>query len=188
LLKALQGRGIEEIVELEYTDKKALVRAFSQFADVYRSDIDILIPQIKYATNDSWELITCLDKDNGYPLLLQARYGSGVLYVLTIPDNFSDLYYLPPETLTQIKQVLMQDCPAYLEGSSKVCLFTYDNNTLIVHSFLAHPSRCNLVVNQPSARLYDLLADEEIGGDVRGSKTVFKVSVQPHSYRVFKFK
>ena len=82
----------------------------------------------------------------------------------------------------------MQDCPAYLEGSSKVCLFTYDNNTLIVHSFLAHPSRCNLVVNQPSARLYDLLADEEIGGDVRGSKTVFKVSVQPHSYRVFKFK
>ena len=113
LLQALQGRGIENIVELAYTDKKALVHAFSQFANVYRSDGDILIPQVKYATNDAWELITCLDKDNGYPLLLHARYGNGVLYVLTIPDNFSDLYQLPSETLTQIRQVLLQDFPVY---------------------------------------------------------------------------
>jgi hypothetical protein len=187
LLKALQGRGIEEIVELEYTDKKALVREFSRFADVYHSDTDLLIPQIKYATNDSWELITCLDKDNGYPLLLEIPYGNSALYVLTIPDNFSDLYHLPPETLTQVKQVLMQDFPVYLESASKVCLFIYDNNTLIVHSFLPYRSNCHVVVGKESAKLYDLMSDEEINGDVRADETVFAIWVQPHSYRVFRF-
>lgn len=114
-------------------------------------------------------------------------YGNAALYVLTIPDNFSDLYYLPPEILTQIKQVLMQDYPVYLESSSKVCLFTYDNNTLIVHSFLPYRSNCNVVIDKKSTRLYDLMSNEEISGDVRGDKTVFDLWAQPHSYRVFRF-
>jgi hypothetical protein len=41
--------------------------------DVYRSDMEIVVPQIKYATNDAWEIITCLDKVNGYTLLLNTR-------------------------------------------------------------------------------------------------------------------
>lgn len=188
LLQTLQGRGIEEIIELAYTDKKALVHEFSQFADVYRSDGDILMPQVKYATNDAWELITCLDKDNGYPLLLHARYGSGVLYVLTIPDNFSDLYQLPSETLTQIRQVLMQDFPIYLEAPSKVSLFTYDNNTAIIHSFLPHRTQCNLVVKEPGTQLYDLLTGEEISGYTRNDESVFELSILPHSHVVVRWK
>ena len=33
---------------------------------------------------------------SGYPLLLMDRYSKGMLYVWTIPDNFNDLYRLPP--------------------------------------------------------------------------------------------
>ncbi|MDF1514492.1 MAG: hypothetical protein P1S60_11850 [Anaerolineae bacterium] len=182
LLQALAGRGIDDIVELEYTDKKAQIRDFSQFANVYHSDGHIVIPQVKYATNDAWELITCLDKDNGYPLLLHARYGKGILYVLTIPDNFSDLYQLPVEILKQIRKVVMADFPVYLEAPSKVSLFTYDNHTGIIHSFRDHRTQCQLVVKQPEAQLHDLISGEEIIGSTRMNESVFELSIQPHTY------
>ncbi len=61
LLKALQGKGIEEIVDLEVTDRKVLARRFSNFwGGVWDADHDILLPQVRYATNDSWEEITAL--------------------------------------------------------------------------------------------------------------------------------
>ena len=53
LLKALKGKGIEDIAEVECTDNKASVKEFMQFMDVYCSDEEILIPQVKYATNDT---------------------------------------------------------------------------------------------------------------------------------------
>jgi hypothetical protein len=187
LLQALLGRGIEDIAELVYTDKKALVHEFSQFADVYRSNGDILIPQVQYATNDAWEVITCLDKDNGYPLLLQARYGNSALYVLTIPDNLSDLYQLPAEVLSQMRRVFMQDFPVYLETPSKVSLFTYDNDTAIVHSFLPHPTQCKLVVKRTGTQLCDLMTGKEIDGYSRDNESVFEFSIQPHTYCVLRW-
>jgi hypothetical protein len=35
------------------------------------------------------------------------------LFVLTIPDSFSDLFYLPAEVPARTCQVLMQDFPVY---------------------------------------------------------------------------
>ncbi len=41
-------------------------------------DLHILIPEIQYLTNDVWELTSGMTQnDPGYPLLLQAGYGSG---------------------------------------------------------------------------------------------------------------
>jgi hypothetical protein len=56
LLRALQGQGIEDIAELRYTDRKALVKEFGGgFGRRSTSDKPVLIPQIVYLTNDSWE-------------------------------------------------------------------------------------------------------------------------------------
>jgi hypothetical protein len=59
----------------------------------------------------------------------------------------------PAEILAQMCRVLMQDLPIVLEGPSKVCLFTYDNDTAIVHSLLPHPTQLKLVVKQSGAKL-----------------------------------
>ncbi|MEM1582385.1 MAG: permease [Candidatus Bathyarchaeia archaeon] len=190
LLKALQNKGLSSIVEVECADKKVLVNRFSRFmfADVYQSDTDILIPQIRYPTNDVWEIITCLSKGNGYPLLLRSQYAKGILYILTIPDNFGDLYHLPQEVLTEIRRVLTGDIKVYIEGPSRACLFLYDNNTFIIESFLPHFLRCNVVVKSRGAKLYDLILDKEFEGSERGEETVFPVFVEPHHYRIYKFK
>jgi hypothetical protein len=203
LLKALQGRGIEDIVELRYTDKKAITKRFwhrrgfwGRHGTVYESPSEILIPQIEYLTNDSWEEMSCLASGIGYPILHSADYANSRLYVLTIPDNFGDLYNLPAEVLMQIKEVLMRDLYVRVDGPSQVALFVYDNDTFIVESFLPESVDIRIVADKRVNKLRDLLSDEVLSGQVVSTqprwgrqmgpkKIVFDIKVKPHSYRVF---
>jgi hypothetical protein len=124
LLRALQGKGIEDIVELRYTDKKALIKEFAVGGQANcMSKGEILIPQITYLTNDSWEDISCIASGIGWPILHQARYSKGSLFVLTIPENSGDIYNLPPEVLNRIRNVLSQDINVRIEGPSQVSLY-----------------------------------------------------------------
>ena len=100
LLKYIQDK-LDDIVELRYTDRKALVQDFTVGTfRLIHTEKPVLIPQIQYLTNDSWEIVSGIDGANGWPILHNADYSKGHLYVLTIPDNFADLYDLPAEVLS----------------------------------------------------------------------------------------
>ena len=186
LLKALQGKGIEEIAELRYTDKKVLVHRFSDFRTIHESEKDILIPQIIYPTNDCWEIITAYSEGNGYPLLLMAGYGKCIMYVLTIPDNFGDLYNLPADVINMLKNVIMRDIYVSTESKSKISLFVYDNNTFIIHSFLPHRETVKVVIKGKADKLKELNSNRILEGVHCDNKTEFRFNINPHSYQVFK--
>ncbi len=136
LLRALQSRGIERIAEIEVTSRVALVSQFlAGRGSVATSDKPVLIPQLAYRTNDSWELVSAIDGDNGWPLLHDADYGKGHLYVLVVPENFAAFYDYPAAALNEIRRVLSLQLPVRLEAPSKVSLFAYDNGTFIVENF-----------------------------------------------------
>ena len=189
-VKAMQDEVIRELVEVEYTGRKILVKDFSSglflFEDVCHSDVEILVPHLKYPTNDAWEVITCLSKGNGYPLLMNMNYGKGVLYILTIPDNFNDLYHLPPQVLNGIRRAFSKNLKINLEGPSRVCIFLYGNDSLILHSFLNHPSRVNVVVKDKGFKLRELTSEEVFNGFERNGETVFQIYLLPSSYRAFR--
>jgi len=198
LLKALQGKGIEDIAELEYTDRKALVTDFSAGfrAGANKSPKDILIPQIQYLTNDSWTDIEALGGPAGWPILHQAKYGNAFLFVLTIPENFGDLYLLPDGVLNRIRDVISSDLNFRFEGPSKVSLFVYDNNTIILESFLPEETKVRIIAGSPVSKLTDLTGGEQIAsggktssmlwGRKSGEKSYFDITLKPHSYKVFK--
>jgi hypothetical protein len=198
------GKGIEDICELEYTDHKAAVTEFqgrggNPIIGSARLDRGILIPQIRFLTNDAWALVSGIADGNGFPLLLMDRYSKGILYVLTIPENFNDLYRYPPEVLSAIKQIILRDSQVRLDAPAQISLFQYDNNTFIVESFL--PTETNVTLSVPSefTKLHDLLSDQMIPGQPErsiqlggfgnpppaSSRTLFSVQMQPHSYQVF---
>ncbi len=131
-LEAKQAE-IADIAELRYTNHKAFVNRFKLgwFSDMTIGE-KILIPQIKYLTNDSWELVSGLDGDNGWPVLQRADYGNGCLYVMTIPENMADLYKLPAVVTAKIKHVLTQGMQVMLDAPGKTSIFVYDNHTVIV--------------------------------------------------------
>jgi hypothetical protein len=202
LYKALQGKGIEDIVELRIGDEKARAKQFQfqrRFGPVYESKQEIIIPQIKYLTNDSWEEIFCIAGADGYPILHSADYANSRLYVLTIPDNYADLYNLPAEVLTQIRAVVAKDMFVRLDGPSQVAMFVYDNDTFIVESFRDEPADVKIVADIRISKLSDILTGEQLTGEAIATqpkrlgqpeppldKMAFKMTIKPHSYRVFK--
>ncbi len=197
LLRALQGKGIEDIAEIRYTDRKALIKGFRGAAPL-PPDLHILIPQIQYLTNDAWELVSGMTQnDLGYPLLIQAGYARGSLYVLTVPENFSDLYSYPAEVLTQIRNVILRDFYVRVESPGDVSLFVYDNDTFLVESFRPESVDVRVSMDRQYTGLRDLLSGDEIPGKAGsgtpgggfgtggGIRTIFPVTLKPHSFRVF---
>jgi hypothetical protein len=198
LLKALQDKGIGDIAELRLTDRKSLVSNFLVGRDLVTTTEPVLIPQIMYLTNDSWELVSGIDGPNGWPLLHEAGYSTGKLLVLTIPENFADLYKLPAKALTRIREELCAQLPVQLEGPANVSIYLYDNNTLIVESFQNETTQVNIVLDKQYKTITDLQSNASVGGELRRpspgwwnrgkkEKNVFTVSIKPHSFRVFKF-
>jgi hypothetical protein len=188
LLKALQGKGIEDIVELEYTGRTVSTREFFGRGLSARSETDILIPEIRYATNDSWEVVSALTspaRTTATPILHSAKYSKGVLYVLTIPQAQGDLYSLPADVLTAIRNVVCRDLYVRLEAPSQVSLFVYDNDTFIVESFRESTGTARIVTDRRIARLRDLTTGREVVGQPRGDKMVFETFVRPGSYSAF---
>ena len=199
LLRALQGRGLARIAELEDSGRVALVRNYLVGWNQVAGEKPVLIPQITYRTNDSWELVSAVDGDNGWPLLHDADYAGGHLYILTIPENFSDLSELPEPVLSAIRKTLTAHLPVQLEAPGRVSLFLYDNGTFIVESFRDAPVGVRVAVGLDRAAIEDLLSGETLAGEVRNvslrwdrppvpDKRVIAFTLPPHSYRVFRLK
>jgi hypothetical protein len=197
LLRALQGKGIEDIAELKYTDRKASIKNFAVGWNwKVESTKEILIPQIEYLTNDVWEEISSFNGASGFPILISANYGKGTLYVLTIPENYSDIYNYPVEVLNRIRQYLTGDVNIRIECGSQISLFIYDNNTFIIQSFKNESTQVKLALKNNSKKIKDILNDEEfslksekspmIWGKPPEDVATIEVSIKPHSYRVFK--
>ena len=191
---------IADICELRAAPYKALVNDFGRYG---KADKDILIPQVQYYTNDSWEVISAgrplTGGESGWPILHRGLYSKGNLYVLTIPEDFANLYDYPAGVLNEIRRLMSQDLDLYMEGPSRVGVFVYDNKTVIVENFNDTPVDIKLVGKNLKS-LTDLENGEEIaatvakpapGGFFFGPRVApspkAAVTLPPHSYRAFKY-
>jgi len=198
LLHAIPEK-IADIAELRAGDAKAIVNDFGRAGT---SEKDILITQVKYNTNDAWEMISAgrplTNGVSGYPMALWAGYSKGRLYVITIPDDFGNLYDLPVGVLNVFRQILSKDLDIRIDAPAKVSLFVYDNGTFIVNSFLDTPITVNINANENINSITDILSGTVIEKQPAEPQTpfsrryrpddkinVFRVTLMPHSYRVF---
>jgi len=160
LLKAIRDK-VADICELYCGDLKAIVNDFGMAG---KSEREFIIPQVKYFTNDAWEVVSAgrplTGGVSGYPILLRDTYSKGMLFVLTIPDDFGNLYDYPAGALNVIRRAMSKDVGAYIEGPAKVALFPYDNRTLVVENFNDEAVSINVVVNEKVGSLRNLLTGE----------------------------
>ena len=199
LLQAIPEK-IADICELRCTDYKAIVNDFGRYG---KSEKDILIPQIQYLTNDSWEVISAgrplTGGVSGWPILHRALYSQGNLYVLAIPDDYGNLYDFPAPVLNEIRRLMSKDLDMHLEGPALVSLFLYDNKTVIVENFNDTPVEVKLA-GTGLKNFTDLESGETIaaGTDAPAAGGFFfgrmgppepkaTVSIPAHSYRAFRY-
>lgn len=178
---------------------KAIVNDFGYLG---KSEREFIIPQVKYFTNDAWEVVSAgrplTGGVSGYPVLLRDTYSKGMLFVLTIPDDYGNLYDYPAGALNVIRRAMSKDVGAYIEGPAKVALFPYDNRTLVVENFNDEAVSLRVVVNEKVSSLRNLLTGEQLKptqlntgrsmsyrnrfmGYADGA-TVFDVQLPAHSY------
>lgn len=193
--KATQDNGMRHLVELYVTDRRADIDTVLVNNRRLKTDVSIKIPVMTYMTNDSWEDISTLQYENGWPLLQYSTFGKGALFVWVIPDNFSHLYALPAAALNRYRSVVSMDMKVFIQGPSQVALFTYDNNTFVVHNF--HDSAVDIqAVVHGTKGITDLVSNEVIAGTQGRSEKIYDrprfdastcpVTVPAHSFRAFR--
>jgi hypothetical protein len=199
LLRELQDKGLSDIAELRYTDRKAMVQHYTVGSyHPVQGEKPVLIQQIQYLTNDTWEIVSGISGANGWPILHMADYSKGKMFVLTVPDNFADLYNLPAEVLNKIREVLCSGLDVHIEGPSNISLYLYDNKTFILESFLDQEAILKIVTSGQYAKITDLSTGQVSGREMRqtrfdrrtpGSQSVneFSIILKPHSFRIFRY-
>jgi hypothetical protein len=160
----------------------------------------LLMPKIQFYTNDAWPLIRGTANGGSAPVLLMDRYGKGVLYALTIPDNFNDLYALPPGVLNSLRHYLGADLPVQLEGPSQVSLMEYDNGTFVVESFRDAPVSIRVTVAGAGKQIRNLVTKDVVTASAPPAppspgrrrfappgppQSSFAMTILPHSYEAF---
>jgi hypothetical protein len=199
LLRALEGKGIEDLVELRTTGMQEPVTSFigafgpGSGTSLGSATQPILFPQIRFLTNDAWPVVRGIADNNAFPILLMNQYSKGKLFVLTIPDNFTDLYEIPAPALNAIRSYLLGDFPVRIEAPAKVSLFAYDNGSFIVESFRDQPVEVTILVPADST-LTNLVTGDHPAQRPREKPpqrtdapplSAYRVEVQPHSYLAF---
>lgn len=188
-LRAMQGKGIEDICEVGTTGVTVPVERFT-FAggpgapfrgrgfgrgtagtnnapDPTAVPRDIFIPEIKYfniLTHDAWgDILGVSPGGTTYPVLLSCDYSKGKFYVLTIPNDPADLYALPPTVLAVIRTTLGASEPIRIDDApAQVALFRYDNNTFIVQNYLPTAADVTVSVAGTATKIHNLLTSEDI--------------------------
>ncbi|MBN2261500.1 MAG: hypothetical protein JW735_01215, partial [Prolixibacteraceae bacterium] len=119
------------------------------------------------------------------------------LYLLVIPENFTDLYKLPVEVLNSIREIACKPHNVSIEGTSKVSLFLYDNNTFVLHNFNDEPVTINISLKEKAENLSDLLTQEKTKLAHREAVTFWRrvyapekftasVELPAHSFKAYK--
>ena len=129
------------------------------------------------------------------------HYSKGIFYVLTIPENISDLYNLPRGVSSAIKAHLQRDFPVRMDSPAQVALFAYDNGAFVVESFRHDDSEVTVSVKGDHVKLKNALTGQVLkelaapppdprerwsrDQPMGPSRTNFRIPVPPHSYMVF---
>jgi hypothetical protein len=202
LLRALADRGIKDIAEAEATGRVVSIRDFSgsfgagrsqPLNDPKQQSPGVLFPEIRFFTNDMWAVVRGVAGAKGFPIVLMNHYSKGIFYVLTVPENMSDLYNLPPSVTDAVKGHVQREFPVRIDAPAQVALFAYDNGAFVVESFRAEDTEVTVSVMGNDVKLKNALtgaALKEAAPAYRGRqmgplRTYFKVAVPPHSYMVF---
>jgi hypothetical protein len=198
LLHALQRHGIEDIVQMHESGQiLGIQKYWGAFGPGGGADLGeskpILVPRISFLTNDAWPVVR--GTANGYaaPLLLMDRYSKGMLFVLTIPENFNDLYRLPQAVLTAIRSYLLQQFPVQLDAPSQVGLFVYDNDHFVVESYRDAPVDVTVSVLGRHSQVRNTVTGAVVSGEpvplrpkgqmpLTEERTSFKLTILPHSF------
>ena len=205
LLRALEDQGMNQITDMRLTGHVLAATSYvagpgwGAGSELAAAQNAILFPEVHFYTNEDWAVVRGLAAGRGVPLLLTDKYDKGTLYVWTMPENLNDLYRLPASVLDALRRQLDPGLPVRLEGPAKVSLFSYDNDTFVVESFLDHPVAVRIAGS--FAQVQNLMTGVTLNGNPVATgfffpprsgtaqaprQYDFDLQIEPHSFVAFR--
>ena len=117
-------------------------------------------------------------------LLAYSSYAKGRLFVLNVPDSFSDFYEIPSDIIGVIRKNLSDDLPIWFEGEAKISLFLYDNKSAAIRSFLPYGSVVMLHIKGDVDEL-DINGAKTAPLYKKDKETVFRLALNPNKLVIF---
>ncbi len=163
-LRETWNRGIQDMTSVRLTNRHVSGSRYM----IDRCDYDysairyaqgaesVLFEALDYKTNATWADILLLSGEDNFPVLTSDFYGKGRLFILNVPENFADLYKLPPEVVGVICAEISAGQKMYLEAEPRCSLITYDTGAFCLHSFRPMLSRVKVIVRGQCGGLQDL--------------------------------
>ena len=190
---AVKGRGLERMTSVR-------LRGRSVVADRYRVEEaggfrclfprgvkPITLPVVEFRNNSTWAVVKGMNGEESYGILLRDNYMDGHLWTLAVPDAYPDLYAIPCEALSRIRQAVPVE-GVWLEGPSRISLFVYDNDSFVLYPYVMEG------VQREVVRLHvkGAKALRVPGGKkdleplyVQNGEAVFEVSAMPGQYVLY---
>ena len=151
------------------------------------SEKAISIPVAEFRNNSTWAVVKASRDEESFGILLQDCVGKGQLWTLAVPDAFPDLYRLPSEALSRIRE----EFPVkgiWLEGPARVSLFVYDNDSFVLYPYVMEDVQRTIVrvhVKDASA-LYEPVSGRELKPLFEANgEAVFELPAMPGKYTLF---
>ena len=199
----MQDRGIESMTSVEVTNRKITgnhfrienTTRFSGLSFVQGAE-SVTCPVCEFRNNATWALVKIARDEESFGILLRDTYGKGTMYTLNVPDNYPDLYKLPLEVLSRIREEFPVN-GIWMEGESGTSLFAYDNEAFILYRYVtsaAQPTKVKIHIKGKCSELVlPLMKNPKDQNTLtlaplyyNERETVFEVPVRPGAYQVLK--
>ena len=204
------GKGMEDMTSIRCTGRKVIgtryqmtnLNVSSKY--VVKSDEPVIFDVLNYKNNATWTDVLLHLNDFSCSVLSEDMYGKGFLNVLTVPDNFGDIYRFPREVWGAIAKDFARGRKFFVTAEPKISVFEYDNDTFGIYSFQEYPTPVEItLLGEEYAGFEDLETGEKFleehhrdpqprrEGDSASCRPeplerVFRLPIVPGTYRFFR--
>ena len=191
---AVKGHGLERLTSVR-------LRGRTVTADRYRVEEagrrgclypygvkPISLPVAEFRNNSTWAVVKAAHEEESYGILLRDDYMDGHLWTLAVPDAFPDLYAIPREALSRIRQAFPVK-GVWLEGPARISLFMYDNDSFVVYPYVMEGVQREVirlhVAGAKALRVTGRRTVELQPLYTQGNEAVFEAEARPGQYVLY---
>lgn len=191
---AVRGRGLERLTSVRLAGRRITAEAY-RVEQAYgrclfpQAEKPVSLPVPEFRNNSTWAVIKAAHGEESTAILLRDCYQDGRLWTLAVPDAMPDLYRLPEEALSRLRQAFPVR-GVWLEGPARISLFVYDNDSFVLYPYVMEGVQRTVVrlhvrgakaLNVPQLKRQPRLEPLY----VRGDEAVFEVEAMPGRYLLY---
>jgi len=162
-LRKTYDKGIKDMTSVRLTNRHVMGNEYliSHYftpagSTVCKGSEKVLFEILDYKTNATWTDVKVIAGENNFPVMTEDLYGKGFLYILNVPENFSDLFKLPKEVWQMINKEFGKGMDLYISSSTKCNLFAYDNDCYGLYGYGSARSTLHVMVKGDCTGIRDI--------------------------------